>query len=430
MEDQKKTTQNFLEPNEVFSYDGAISRQVNWTNSIKKWMLETPSFFPYFRSWYYGKDVAKLVTGYELQHVSGLVSNDPAILQKVISTVRQTKPTYDPIAMIDPQSEALYHNTAEHDRKAAYNNEGINRDIMVMLSNRSKSEGGFSIKKAKYNDILRLLYDPDKCAGWLDGQIMKQVSGGAKIGVPMLPFIVDEESKRRWKAAYEALERFYINMEAIHGTNGIPVALHVAVGRGIFKEANEQLAVDLLEDIEELKPKAITVKVAYGAMLDDTKTPEQTQNTRNFLEGIGRFAKAANIPTHLFCENNSGVMSLSLGMNTYSQPIDHKVIRTDFAPESPLTLEERYGKIYDYKQKNFVSHKSWLTQSEQIGSAPCSLKCCAKTSHSILKGMSLHDFYHYAGTHLIVTRDQEIGEYVQALRKKAIKEHLTTKYRW
>jgi hypothetical protein len=246
----------------------------------------------------------------------------------------------------------------------------------------------------------------------------------------MLPFIIDDESRRRWKDAYQGLRRLYISTSDIENAGGIPLALHIAVSRSIFKDGNEDVVEALKEDIEELKPSFITLKVAFGAQFTDKYRPEQTQHVKDFIEAVGRFGIATGTPTHLFCENNDGIMAYGLGINTFSQPVDHKVLRGEFAPVVAPSLEDRYGRIYDYGSKDFVKHKTWLTKSEASDHASCALKCCKDKTYGVLNRMTLHDFYHYAATHLTVTRDQEIGEFVEAIKKRQVVQHLATKFNY
>jgi len=425
---ETKTTA-LLEPEEICEDATAtLGRRINWTNTIKKWTLETPSFFPYFRSWYRGKDVAEAMTKYPLNNMAGLASNNREALQKTIAYMRERDPKYDPIAIIDPQSELLYfRSAAEADRKLAFEGGVFPKDISTLIANRLRTASG--LRTDSYNDLLKLLYNPKTCAGWLDEQIRKNVAAGSKIGIPMLPMIESEESRGRWKEAYSGLKRLYLTTDNIEGEIGIPLALHTVVHPNIFDDGKEELPTNILADIEELKPTAVTVKVAFGADLTNQKNPERAQNTKNFLEAIGRTCKASNTPTHLFCENEDGIHAFALGFNTFSQPVDGKVLRTDFASEVQPSMEQRYGRIYDYTSKNRVTHKTWLTQSEGIGHAPCGLACCKDKKYGVLSRMTLHEFYHYAGVHLLVNRNQEVGEVILSIKESKLVQHLKTKYR-
>ncbi len=423
-----ETKVKLLADEELFADATAtLARRINWTNNIRKWILETPSFFPYFRSWYRGRDVVDTLLSYPMNNVAGLVSNNREALKKTISLMREKNPNYDPIAMIDPQSELLYLRYASAaDRKAAFESGAIPKNISSLISNRLRAAKNG--KAENYNELLMGIYDPDTCAGWLDDNIRKSIAAGARIAVPLLPLIVDDESRIRWKEAYLALKRLYVKTDDIEGKAGIPLALHIPLHQKVFKEGKEGLVAKILEDMEELHPTMVTTKVAFGVQLKDEKNPERAQNTENFLENVGRTCKAFNIPVHLFCENEDGVYAYKLGISMFSQPIDGKVLRQDFYPVEPPTLEQKFGRIYHYGHKNRVTHKTWLTESEGIDAAPCGLPCCKGKTYGLLGSMGTHAFYHYAGKHLLVTRNQEISEVIQAIRASQLMVHFKSKY--
>jgi hypothetical protein len=419
---------NILEPEELFSDEITLGRRVNWLNRIKEWTLETPSFFPYFRSTIQGKAVAEFLLQHDNRHVSGIVSSNPQALERIISELKMVKPDYNPLAMIDPQSETLFYSVAERDRKIALEGEGIPEDIIKMIHNKFRKYGGFSSKTSKYNDILSVVYDTTSCAGWLETNIRKQLISGAKIGVPILPLIVDDESRRRWKEVYLALKRLVVEPENIFGEAGIPLALHVPLHQTVFHEKNQQLRDDILKDVEELKPELITIKVADGINLKNEELPEKAQFQKDFLEAIGRLARAFNVPTHLFCENNNGIYAYGLGISTYSQPVDYKPLRKDFFAKEAPTMEQKFGRIYHYGKKVHVTHQTWLTEAERPNHAPCGFECCVGVDLARLKRMAHHEFYRYSWKHLLVTRNQEVNEVIAAIRKSELKMHVEAKY--
>lgn len=419
-----------LKQDELFSDTLTLGRRVNWTNTLRNWVLETPCVFPYFRSWYQGKVVADFVTHYEAQNVSGLVTNNPEALKKTLGAIREIAPNYNPIAMVDPQSESLYCVMAERDKKIVSTEEGgtgLPKEIVALLYNRSRTRGGFSLKTGDYNQALKTLYDPKTCGGWIYDIMRKGLEAGGKVGIPMLPLIVDDESKRSWKDAYLSLKKLAVEPENLEGEIGIPLALHIPVHRSIFRERNKDLAEEIVEEVEELKPTAVTVKLADTKQGLDSARPEEETNIRNFLENIGRTCKAAGVPTHLFSENNRGIVSFKLGFSSFSQPVDFKPMRKDFYPQTPPTPEERYGRIYHYKLKQHVLHSAWLNEAESIQHAPCDLKCCKNITFDVLKRMTWHEFWRYAWKHLLATRELEVSEVIQAIQSKTLKQHLIAK---
>jgi hypothetical protein len=426
--EEKKTP--LLVSKELFSDAHGLSSRINWTNSIKKYVIESPGFLPYFRSWFWGKTLSEIMKSYELPNVVGLASSSPEVLQRVISTIRETVPYFDPFALIDPRSEAVYRSLDQRDQSPIGEDEGLSADILNLIANRSRRLRNIYLGTGAtlYSNMLRLIYTPDTAIGWLDTQIRKQIAAGAKIAVPMFPCITNNESKNYWKGSYVALKSFYIKTDDIDGKSGIPLALHIPINHSVFKETGTELLEEIYRDIEELKPSAITIKIVGGANLDNREDKEKAQRIKDFLEHIGRTAKALGIFTHLFCENTSGIRSFNLGLNTFSQPIDHKEIRLPFASRVPPSAEQKFGSIYDYKKKRFVSHKTWLNETEELGHPSCPLKCCKGKTFIAVANMTHFEFYRYAGRHLILTRNLEITEFIQAIRTMKVSAHLIQKF--
>lgn len=420
-----------LTSKELFCDTQSLSSRINWTNSIKKYVIESPGFLPYFRSWFWGKTLTEILTRYELPNVVGIASSSPEILQRVIATMRENVPSFDPFAIIDPRSESILRKLVERDQNPISVDEGVSTDILNLINNRSRRLRNVDLGTGAtwYSNMLSLLYKPETAMGWLDTQIRKQVAAGAKIAVPMLPTITNKESKGYWKEVYIALKNLYIKTEDIDGKSGIPLALHIPINHSVFVESNDDLLEEIYRDIEELKPSAITIKIIGGAKLDDRGDREKAQRISNFIENIGRTAKAFGIFTHLFCENTSGIRAFSFGINTFSQPIDHKELRVPFVSKvSRPTLEQKFGSIYDYKKKRFVSHKMWLNETEELGHPPCGLKCCKDKTFIEVANMTNFNFYRYAGCHLILTRNLEITEFIKAIREKKVAIHLAQKF--
>jgi len=419
---------SILEPEELFSDAITLGRRVNWLNKIKEWMLESPSFFPYFRSSAQGKSVREFLLNYNTKNVAGVVSSNPEALEKLLGEIRISNPDYKPLAIIDPQSETLFYQVMEKDKDVALDAEGVPKEVKKLIYNKFRKYEGFSLKTSHYNDILSVVYDTRTSAGWIETNIRRQIAAGASVGVPMLPLIVDEESRVRWKEVYLALKRLVVEPENMLGEAGIPLALHIPLHQAVFLAKNQELRNDIVKDIEELKPEFITIKVADGLALKVEKNPEKIQAQREFIEAVGRVSKFFNIPTHLFCENNYGIYSYGLGMNTYSQPVDNKQLRKPFYAKEPPTPEQRFGKIYHYATKEFVAHESWLTEAERINHAPCGLECCKDVDFARLRRMSYFDFYDYARKHLLATRNQELNEVIAAIKTSELKQHMEAKY--
>ena len=306
---------------ELFSDPQGLSSRIQWQNDIRKYVVESPGFLPYVRSWFQGRALAEIIRTYPLQNVVGIVSSDSDVLSRIINHVRESVPHFDPFAVVDPLSESIYRRTDKRDQNPLADNESMPADIRTLITNRTRRLKNRDLGEGKdwYANVLALLYNtPDGGIGWMDTEIRKHIAAGAKMAVPTLPCIVNEESKTYWKNAFVALKNYYIKTEDIDDKSGIPLALHIPINHEMFREGASGIIDEIYNDVEELNPSAITIKVTGGARLDKKDDIEKRKRISDFIENIGRTAKAQGTFTHLFSENTSGIHAFNLGINTFS----------------------------------------------------------------------------------------------------------------
>jgi len=407
------------------------AKRATYENKIGQKTISFPHVSFYLRSIRQVNQFKNYIKSFNYSHnLRGLVFPiDRAELQEELS--KSNKKTS--LIMFDPLTEIFYYGCY---KKEIYNRykkiEGLPKEIIKILSYPNKTKN-WGKKDNEYQEELNLiLNDAGIRTKLIESIVNKNLENDCDIIIPFSPLIKNSSSFFACKQFYDQTRRMFLGgLTNIDESLGKRIALYLNINKSILSDSN--LIKNIIDFIKNNEHQAIVTKI----MIEDNNSIKslsyfEAKNLLNLLKAMGLYSQLHRIPTHLLCSNSLGLMGISHGVDSFSQPLNRyeREIEVGFTKEQQEKMKQKdpyynYGTIYCHELKDFIKYSNYcgVVESNGFQLPSPARKYSGTIQPKKISSMSNWEFYEHAKMTLLENRNYEIDELLQAINQKQIRSY-------
>lgn len=405
------------------------AKRATYENKIGQKVISFPHVSFYLRSIRQVNQFKNYVKTFNYSHnLRGLVFPiDRAELQEEFD--KSHKKTT--LVMFDPLTEIFYYGGYA---KEVYNRylriDGLPIEVIKLLEYPNKTQN-WAKKDNEYKEKLNfILSDVGVRTKLIESIVNKNLQNDCDIVIPFSPLIKDSSSFFVCKEIYDQTRRMFLGgLTNIEESLGKRIALYINIHKSALLD--QHLIKDIIDFIKNNEHQAIVLKI----LIPDNSSIKglsyfEAINLLSLLRGIGLYSQLYRTPTHLLCSNSMGLIGISHGLDSFSQPLNRheRELETRFTKEQQEKMKLKdphynYGSIYCYELRDFIKYSNYCAVVESNGfQLPSPAREYSGTVQPRkISDMSKWEFYEHARMTLLENRNYEIDELLQAIHQKQIK---------
>jgi len=405
------------------------AKRATYENKIGQKTISFPNVSFYLRSMNQIKQFKHYVKTFNYSHnLRGLVFPiDRADLQENFK--KSYKRTT--LIMFDPLTEIFYYGGYKKEIYNQYSKiEGLPIEVIKFLEYPNKTQN-WAKKDDEYKQELNLiLSDAGIRTKLIEAIVNKNLKNDCDIIIPFAPLIKNNSSFFICKQIYDQTRRMFLGgLTDIDESLGKRIALYLNIHKSALSDS--YLIKNIIDFIKNNEHQALVLKI----LISDNSSIKnlsyfEVMNLRSLLRTIGLYSQLNRIPTHLLCSNSLGLIGISHGIDSFSQPLNRheRELEMGFSKEQQEKMKKKdpyypYGSIYCNEIRDFIKYSNYCGVVKANGfQLPSPARAYSDTIQPTkILDMNKWEFYEHARMTLLENRNYEIDEILKAINQKEIR---------